>query len=67
MRKIQEVEKEIERLRDLVAEKKKQKRRIADALSLLESNKADLLGELDDLLSNLTYYYQKHKDLTCTI
>jgi hypothetical protein len=48
----------------LVADKKKQKRRIADALSLLESNKEDLLGELDDLLSNLTYYYQKHKELS---
>ena len=64
MRKLQEVEREIERLRDLVAEKKKQKRRIEDALSLLGSNKEDLLGELDDLLSNLTYYYQKHKELT---
>ena len=63
MRKLQEVEREIERLRDSVAEKKKQKRRIEDALSLLESNKEDLLGELDDLLSNLTYYYQKHKEL----
>lgn len=63
MRKLQEVEREIERLRDLVAEKKKQKRRIEDALSLLGSNKEDLLGELDDLLSNLTYYYQKHKEL----
>lgn len=64
MRKLQEVEKEIERLRDLVAEKKKQKRRIEDALSLLGSNKEDLLDELDDLLSNLTYYYQKHKELS---
>ena len=63
MRKLQEVEREIERLRDLIAEKKKQKRRIEDALSLLGSNKEDLLGELDDLLSNLTYYYQKHKEL----
>jgi len=63
MIKLQEVEREIERLRDLVAEKKKQKRRIEDALSLLGSNKEDLLGELDDLLSSLTYYYQKHKEL----
>jgi chromosome segregation ATPase len=64
MTKLQEVEKEIERLRDLVTEKKKQKRRIEDALSLLGSNKADLLGDLDDLLSNLTYYYDKHKELS---
>ena len=64
MTKLQEVEREIERLRDLVAEKKKQKRRIEDALSLLGSNKEDLLDELDDLLSNLTYYYQKHKELS---
>ena len=64
MTKLQEVEREIERLRDLVADKKKQKRRIEDALSLLGSNKEDLLDELDDLLSNLTYYYQKHKELS---
>jgi len=64
MTKLQEVEREIERLRDLVSEKKKQKRRIEDALSLLGSNKEDLLDELDDLLSNLTYYYQKHKELS---
>jgi len=63
MIKLQEVEREIEKLRDLVAEKKKQKRRIEDALSLLTSNKEDLLGELDDLLSSLTYYYEKHKEL----
>jgi chromosome segregation ATPase len=64
MTKLQEVERKIETLRDLVAEKKKQKRRIEDALSLLGSNKEDLLDELDDLLSKLTYYYQKHKDLS---
>jgi chromosome segregation ATPase len=64
MKKLQEVEREIERLRNIFADKKKQVRRLDDALSLLASTKEDLLDELDDLSSKLSYYYQKHKDLS---
>ena len=64
MKKLQEVEREIERLRDIFADKKKQVRRLEDALSLLASTKEDLLDEIDDLSSKLSYHYQKHKDLS---
>jgi hypothetical protein len=64
MTKLGEVVKEIERLRSLVADKKKQIKRIDESLILLGSTKDDLLDEVDDLLSKLTFNYQKEKDLT---
>jgi len=64
MKKLQEVEREIERLRDIFADKKKQVKRIEEALILLGSTKEDLLDELDDLSSKLSYHYQKHKELS---
>jgi hypothetical protein len=64
MKKLEEVKREIERLRNLVADKKKQIKRIDEALILLGSTKDDLLDEVDDLLSKLTFNYQKEKDLT---
>jgi len=66
MKKLEEVKREIERLRNLVADKKKQIKRIDEALILLGSTKDDLLDEVDDLLSKLTFNYQKEKDLTWT-
>ena len=64
MKTLEEVKRELERIKDLVADKKKQVKRIEEALILLGSTEEDLQNELDDLCSKLTYYYQKEKDLS---
>ena len=64
MKKLEEVKRELERIKGLVADKKKQIKRIEESLILLGSTKEDLLDELDDLFPKLSYYYEKEKDLS---
>ena len=64
MKKIEEVKRELERLTDLVAERNKKIKSIDQCINDLAYLKDDLLDEKDDLLSKMTYYLQKEKDLS---